>query len=266
MHETNDVCYQYWKKGKICDNCISIRAYKSNECFMKMEQLGETLIMVTAVPVGSKEKPTIVELMKNATDSMMMGTGKYGEGFLIKNVITQINNMIIRDQLTGLFNRRYVDERLPADIVKTTLKNTPLSLIFMDMDNLKEINDSFGHVYGDKMITRLTNVITSCIRSETDWAARYGGDEFVICLNNTNEQEAYKIAERIRKRIQDIELCARNKNIRTTVSLGIYTTKDNTLTAEEILSLADSRMYEAKQNGKNASVGVNIYTAGGIKA
>ncbi|MHC1771195.1 MAG: GGDEF domain-containing protein [Flexilinea sp.] len=252
--ETDEICYLYWKNGEICDNCISVRAHLSNKCFVKLEQASDAIMMVTAFSVENADTPTVIELLKNATDTMLIGSsGNYSDGRLMRNVVTEINDLVIKDELTGLYNRRYVDERLPVDIVRATLGKLPLSVIFMDIDNLKEINDTYGHVYGDKTFDEVTRTLLHCIRTDNDWAARYGGDEFLICLNNTSGEAAYQIAERIRCGIAGIEALYQNKRIYTTVSIGIYTMYDEKMTAEELISLADQRMYKAKKNGKNRS-------------
>lgn len=252
--ETSSVCYKYWKSGEICDNCISVRAHLFNKCFFKLEQSGDTIMMVTALPVENTEKPTVIELLKNATESMMISSDN---GETIQIVVKEINDMVVKDELTGLYNRRYVDERLPADIVRSTLSRTPLSVIFMDIDNLKEINDTYGHIFGDKTLTEVTNVLLQCIDKHTGWAARYGGDEFLVCVSDTSGGAAYQLAEKIRVRIADMEILLHDKKVRTTVSLGICTMRDTALTAEEMISIADKRMYESKHHGKNYSVGIN---------
>lgn len=258
IRETDSICYDYWENGKICDNCISIRAHLCNKCYIKLEQTSDIIMVVTAVPIENTTQPIIVEMLKNATDSMLIGTGKYSSGHPIQNIVTELNDLIIRDELTGIYNRRYIDERLPVDIVKSTLSEMPLSVIFMDIDNLKKINDTFGHVYGDKIINKVTKLISNLIRKDIDWVARYGGDEFLICLNNTKSEEAYQIAERIRNEIAELKIKAEEKIINTTVSLGVYTLdKNSKLTSEEVIALADNRMYEAKKSGKNKTFGFN---------
>ena len=252
--ETRGICYAYWKNDRICDNCISVRSYLGNKCFMKLEQSPEAIMVVTALPVTVQGEPTVLELLKDATGSMLLGSGNYTDGHMMRHIITEMNDLVSKDEMTGLYNRRYVDERLPADIVKSTLEGTPLSVIFMDMDNLKEINDAYGHVLGDQMIIEVTKAVMQCIRGETDWVARYGGDEFLICLNNTGSEAAYQIAERIRTKVEGIAIQMREGLIRTTVSLGSYTMRDISLTVDELIALADQKMYEAKQMGKNATV------------
>ncbi|HBV69127.1 MAG TPA: GGDEF domain-containing protein, partial [Clostridiales bacterium] len=106
--------------------------------------------------------------------------------------------------MTLLYNRRFVDERLPIDVVNASLKNQPLSVCFIDMDNFKALNDLYGHDMGDWAIKSTAEVITKHIRSERDWAARYGGDEFLLCLNNADEKQAYAILKRIQDSIEKI--------------------------------------------------------------
>lgn len=248
--EIGDICYDYWKNGKICDNCISIRAHMEGKYFLKLEQLENITMIVTAITVDNTKQPLVVELLKNVSDSMMVGCGDYAKGRMIGDVLSQINEMIVKDELTGLNNRRFVNERLPADIVKATLEKTPLSVLFFDIDNFKEINDSCGHSWGDRMIIEAAKAIRSCIRENTDWVARYGGDEYLVCLNQTSQEEAYRIAEEIRREVANLRFPEKD-DIQITLSIGSYTMEDSPLTAEELIALADQRMYEAKRHGKN---------------
>jgi diguanylate cyclase (GGDEF)-like protein len=255
--ETESICYDYWKTGKICDNCISTRACLNNKCYMKMELCGNHIMMVSSIPVEDVEKPIVVELLKNVTDSLMIGTGDYSEGCSFLNVIAEINDRIIKDESTGLYNKSYITERLPADIVRSTLTDLPLSILFMDIDDFKRINDTYGHVNGDKVIDKISDIISCYVSNDIDWAARYGGDEFIICLNNTNSNNAYKIAEEIRNDIANLSVPFENNRIQTTASIGIYTVQGELQNAEEIIALADRNMFKAKQCGKNISVGLN---------
>ena len=245
--QTDEPCFHYWKDGKICDNCISIRAHIAHQCYMKREQAPDTIIMVTALPIEEAERPIVLELLKNASDTMLIGQGVYANGRLMKDVVIELNDLIVKDELTGLYNRRYVDERLPVDIIKATYSNLPLSLAFLDVDNLKKINDIYGHTAGDKIISAVANAMSSCVRAGTDWVARYGGDEFVICLNNTSFEKASLVLERIRAKILEIDI-PQHEEIISSVSYGIYTMHQEQLTAEALIALADERMYQAKQH------------------
>ncbi len=247
---TAEICYDYWKNGKICENCISVRAHQDHKSYMKLEQNPEVIMLVTALPVESSEKPVVLELLKNATDSLMVGTGEYNDGQDMRKAVSDINRMVVKDHLTSLYNRRFVDERLPADIVRATVRSRPLSVIFMDLDRMKAINDTYGHAAGDDALKHVADAVRSCIRAEADWAARYGGDEFLICLNGIGGDEARRIAERIRSRIETVGIPDRDEKIRVSVSFGIQAMAGTPLTAEEMIRMADRNMYAAKKGCK----------------
>ncbi len=244
---TGEVCHDYWKTGNICDNCISVRAHFENKTYMKLEQNPDAIMLVTALPVDTDGEPVVLELLKNATDSMMIGTGDYNSGQEMRNVVYDINNMVVKDHLTSAYNRRFVDDRLPVDIVKATIAQQPLSVIFIDIDNMKTINDTYGHTAGDLALKQVAAAMQNCIRANMDWAARYGGDEFVICLNNIGNDEASQIAERIKRNISSIEIPLQNGTVKVTASLGIQTMFGSALTAEELIRMSDEKMYEEKK-------------------
>lgn len=247
IEETKEVCYLYWENGRICDNCISVRAHNCNKSFIKLEQNLKSTMLVTAIPIENTNPPVVLELLKNATDSMLIGSGDYNEGHMISSVVSQLNDMVARDSLTGLYNRRYIDDRLPVDIVKSTINDSPLSLIFMDLDNLKLVNDQYGHTTGDLILKEFGTLIKDHIRNDSDWVARYGGDEFIICLNNTANDVAHKVVERIQESIEDLIITIENNiSICVSASMGIHTMYKTKMTAEELINNADKKMYQSK--------------------
>jgi len=248
--DSNNICYDYWKSGKICDNCISVRSYHDNKSYMKLEQSIDLIMLVTAFPVETAGEPVVLELLKNATDTMMIGTGNYNEGQAMRNVVYEINNMVVRDHLTLVFNRRYVDDRLPIDIVRSTIAQQPLTLIFIDIDNMKMINDTYGHAAGDLLLKHVAESMQSFIREDVDWIARYGGDEFVICLNNVDNDAACHIAKMISDSIDEVEIPIQNGFAKTSISMGIQTMYETELTANELIHMSDQKMYEAKRQKK----------------
>ncbi len=243
-------CYAYWKKGEICDNCISIRSHHEDRSFMKMEHSKNNIMMVIAIPLEDTERPIVLELMKDATDNMLIGTGNYSEGEMMIDVISSLNDMVVKDSLTSVYNRRFIDERLSVDIIRSIIAEVPLSVIFIDVDNLKVMNDTYGHTVGDFILKEVSKTIDECIRSHDDWVARYGGDEFLVCLNGTDEMTAYKISERIKENVKKIKIPELNEDIEITLSIGIHTMEDEKLTAEEIIRYADDKMYESKKYRK----------------
>lgn len=247
---TCEACYDYWGNGQICENCVSMRAYREQKSFIKLEHSPEAVMLVTALPIDSDQEPVVLELLKNATDTMMIGSGDYNKGEIFFNAIQDISNMIIRDELTSLYNRRFLDERLPADIVNAVTRQRPLSLIFIDIDNMKTVNDTLGHAAGDKLLERASKLIQGNIRTETDWVARYGGDEFVVCLNDADKEAALRISEQIENNFSNEVFSVQDTEITIKASLGVMTMPDSGLTAEELIDLADENMYVSKKRHK----------------
>jgi diguanylate cyclase (GGDEF)-like protein len=180
---------------------------------------------------------------------MLIGTGEYTKNISICSVLNDINSMVVIDHLTSLYNRRFLDDRLPVDIIKATLNKKPMSVIFIDINSMKTINDTFGHIEGDNALKLVGKSIKQSIRN-TDWAARYGGDEFFICLNNMTNEDANIISEKISNRITSEALHIKGNVVKITVSAGVATMLDKAFTADEIIKLADEKMYEAKKRNK----------------
>ena len=248
--EAAEACYSYWSSGRICENCVSVRAYKEQKSFMKLEHCPNAIMLVTALPVDTQEQAVVLELLKNATDTMMIGKGDYNKGAVLFNAVQDINDMVVRDELTSLYNRRFMDDRLPVDIVNAMVNKRPISVIFIDVDNLKNTNDLFGHCAGDQILKCAADVIQRSIRTNLDWAARYGGDEFVVCLNNASYEEASEISEGIYTAFATTSCSIQGQNIPITVSQGLVTMPEAGMTADELIRLADEKMYEEKRRRK----------------
>lgn len=247
MVPTNEICYHYWGNNKICDNCISIRSYNEDRSLVKMEKHIDVVLLVTAIPITDVGQPAVLELFKNVTDTMFIGEGDYNKGEMLTEYVKEITNAIVKDPLTSLFNRRYIDERLPADIVESTLAHKPLSVCFIDLDNFKAINDFYGHEAGDLAIKTVGEIILRNLGYENAWTARYGGDEFLICLNGIKEEEAHLIMEQIQKDAENIPIGTENKSMKLSLSFGIKTMDETPITATEMIRDADEKMYLAKK-------------------
>ncbi len=165
---------------------------------------------------------------------------------LIWNIIDLKERSANLDPLTGLYNVRFFYKALEAEIERGIRYNSNFSIIFMDIDHLKQINDTLGHLKGDEVIKKVAHTIISSLRS-VDVAARYGGDEFAILLPETGVEEAAKIAKRIRSRITDLPL--RGKLPSFTISIGISTFPKDGKTAKTLMSKADYCMYQVKKLG-----------------
>jgi diguanylate cyclase (GGDEF)-like protein len=159
--------------------------------------------------------------------------------------------LTITDDLTKLYNYRYLMQYLEAEVKRCLRYKKKVSLLFIDVDGFKRINDTFGHLVGSQALAEMGQVFKRILR-ETDVVGRYGGDEFVIVLPETPLNGAMVIAERIRKKVEDYEFIAQNLSIRLTVSLGVANCPKHTLTAEGLIKKADAAMYRAKELSKNS--------------
>lgn len=177
----------------------------------------------------------------------------------LKNANEEIRILSITDPLTGSYNRGYLNERLPGEIKRATRYGSPLSLIMSDIDHFKEVNDTHGHLTGDRALRELVQSLRESIRDDLDWVARYGGEEFVIVLPETDVEGAIRLAERMRRNISQRAIEARGKNISITISCGVTgfdaITTDEIISAEAVLNQADDFMYQAKEQGRNRVVG-----------
>lgn len=156
------------------------------------------------------------------------------------------------DPLTGCLNRRTLYRTLSDELLKTQNKNTYISLLMLDIDHFKAINDNYGHEAGDLSLKELTNTLRSLTRKH-DFAFRLGGEEFLIIMPNTNKAEAKQAAERIKSAVNQHKVFYRNKNISFTVSIGLLT-HDGSISLQNSLKYVDDYLYEAKAKGRNRIV------------
>lgn len=164
---------------------------------------------------------------------------------------TGTRKMIFVDDLSGLYNTRYLDISLENEIKRAKRFKSNLSLLFIDLDYFKEINDTYGHLVGSRLLHETAQVFKKGIR-EVDIPIRYGGDEFIIILVETNRDEAVKVAERLRKAIEEHEfLVNENLAIRMTCCVGVASYPEDAQTKIDLIHLADKAMYRGKETTRN---------------
>lgn len=157
----------------------------------------------------------------------------------------------VRDPLTGLYNRRYLEETLEREMQRVSRAGKPLSVITLDVDHFKRFNDTFGHEAGDRVLEELATQMTNVARPG-DVVCRFGGEEFMVILPEAATDTASARAEELRRRIESLELFHGGKSLGTvTISLGVATFPDHASRKEDLLRLADNALYEAKKRGRN---------------
>jgi diguanylate cyclase (GGDEF)-like protein len=164
----------------------------------------------------------------------------------LKHKAGEFEQLSVTDSLTGLLNRRYLEERLTEEIKRSNRYGYPMSFMMIDVDKFKPYNDAFGHAEGDKALKIVANGLTETLRGE-DVAARYGGEEFSILLPQTTPDEAKTIGERIREGIEKTEF----PNRQVTISIGIASCSHILCTPHDIIAAADKALYAAKAKGRN---------------
>lgn len=162
----------------------------------------------------------------------------------------KIANLADTDDLTGIWNKRYFRRQLPQEIERARMFGVPLALLLFDIDEFKEINDSFGHVMGDVVLSELCGVVRETLRP-TDILARFGGDEFAIILPHTDAAGAVAVAERVLKHVRALVIPTDEEGaVQCSLSIGIaeYHREDS---GNDLIRRADERLYESKRQGKN---------------
>lgn len=173
------------------------------------------------------------------------------ENVHIKDAVAELSTLAITDGLTGLYNHRFLHEHLQIEIDRANRYNAPFSCLMMDIDDFKKINDSFGHPFGDSVLSAIARIIRECTRT-TDLAGRYGGEEFLILMPATTQQEALMVAERIRSSVESFPFTCNTQPVRVTLSAGLATWDSLAFQDKNsYIQAADAALYRAKHSGKN---------------
>ncbi len=161
-----------------------------------------------------------------------------------------LENLAVTDSLTGLYNRKKLDDILAEQFARFRRNHRPFAVLMLDLDYFKSINDKYGHVAGDQVLADVAAILKQSIRS-IDYAARYGGEEFVLVLAETAFDAAIDIAERIRSVVENRPTDASAERISITVSLGVARSREEDAGPEQALARADEALYQAKRSGRN---------------
>ena len=224
--------FQVQRKGK---NCILTDLNSTNGTYVN----GQRVKSVT-LHSGDKiqiSKETIIQFDYFDENRRMSEEKRYELG--------------VKDPFTGTYNKSFFLQRFADEFMFSKRQNQPLSLVIFDIDHFKKINDTYGHLAGDKVLQELSKTVSSMIRLE-DVFCRYGGEEFVIIMRNTSCQDAVNLSERIRMRIESTVVNFEEKDINVTISLGVSTLKEESFEDYvAMLAEADRYLYHSKGHGRN---------------
>ena len=210
----------------------------------KMVSSGDYSQRVDFMGEFSEAFNAMVEQLKDTMEALQESQDRFRE-------------LAITDGLTGLFNRRHFFTTAEMEITRALRYGLPLSIIMMDLDNFKEVNDTYGHETGDNVLIMTAKILRQKLRS-VDIVARYGGEEFVIMLPESDKEAALAVAEKIRHKMAQSPIMACNQEVAVTASLGVshLTSRDEIgadvqLLLKGLIATADKALYQAKEAGRN---------------
>lgn len=227
-------------------NCHRVCVGKNQEAFE-----------ITSVPLSIENQRCALEMIQphNRILSMLSGepAAKDRAGRYVSDTMS---NLVFKDTLTGLYNRRYIDEFLPAALNEAYAREQPLSILFADIDRFKLVNDNYGHLAGDLVLQHVAQLLQKQVRRTDSWVARYGGDEFIVCLPGVEKAAAQRIANRLRVAIMSERFVLEGGVISLTCSFGVQSLEksDLHLSALMLLQGADEKLYQAKHAGRNTVI------------
>ncbi len=171
----------------------------------------------------------------------------------LRGFAMEMKRLAVTDGLTGAYNRRYFFDQAKKEFYRSKRYDTPLSLLLMDIDHFKQVNDANGHLAGDEVLKALSDLCGKTLR-ESDVLSRYGGEEFAILLPETKSHQAFTQAERLRGALADFRLPHEERVIKITVSFGTASLIETDNKIEDMINRADNALYKAKKEGRNRTV------------
>lgn len=235
------------------------RKKKSMDIFPKECNITWKAKSFLGIPMMNEERVIGIFILTSQKDNAFNGYDQHIMSIVCSHAAVSISDAYLHaqvealattDGLTGISNHRRFQERLSAEFDRIARHPEPISLILMDLDHFKMINDNFGHPVGDLVLKKIANILLKMTRT-IDTVARYGGEEFVLLLLNTDKKQAIQMAERIRKTVETTKFEFDGKKIPVTLSLGMAATPLDTKNKKELIELADKALYHSKHSGRN---------------
>ncbi len=230
------------------------REFTSNEIDFCKDLAQQAAIALENARLFEQAQDEIIERKKAEIELKILNQQLQSQLAEIKKLESSLREQAIRDPLTGVFNRRYMDEMLKKEIARALRTRKPLSIVILDLDHLKKINDTYGHVEGgDKALLELSGTIKKITRIE-DVLCRYAGDEFMAILYDTSAQAAYERALEWKEAVSKAKIKTDKGEFSITFSAGVAEYHFDGVTGEDLLIQADQALYRAKELGRERVV------------
>lgn len=207
-------------------------------------------VVISSKPAGLPLQEMRGHTSADSTDSSRNLLLALSRSFATRLWVEESRQLAYMDDLTQLYNQRYLHIILEQEIQRAQRTHAPFSILFMDVDHFKKVNDSYGHVTGSQILIEIGRVIKRCVR-QTDFGFRYGGDEYLVMLTGADAKHAQGVAERIRKTVEMTDFEFDGALIKVTISIGVASYPEHASTKSKIIEMADEAMYQGKHKGRN---------------
>lgn len=216
---------------------------------VRLEAKDHAVCLILTIPVVIHGQHCIAELTREIESPANLAPD-HRENLGTASLISHLNKQARTDPLTGIFNKRFILEHLPATIAACRINKQTMSLAMIDIDFFKRVNDVYGHMGADEVLVGLTERMSFYVKRQTDWLARYGGEEFLLCLPGAPAKACSEILEAMRQSINTQPFRCDGEMVSITVSIGIAQLTDED-DDQSLLRRADAKLYEAKHTGRN---------------
>ena len=248
-------CYSVWNKNRFCDNCIALRVLQEKTTLFKFEMIETQVFLVTASVFSWQDTSYVLEMLTDITHKSIWTTMRESKEENFADVILRFNDIVVKDELTGVFNRRFINERLPVQLFNHALAGTAAYLLMLDIDFFKHINDVYGHRVGDAVLQQFAGLLQAAVPNSASWVARYGGDEFLLYLEDVSRAEAETITRTLHEAVTSFSFTVPETSIRTSCSIGFCPWQPDR-EMEAWLERVDRNLYQAKRQGRNSICGL----------
>ena len=250
--KTGESCIDIFGNEERCLNCSSARAFHTGEQVVKFEHIGDEVFLVISVPLDHNDEKIVVELIKNITRHT---GGEMETDSLRSEIMGFINNLnasASTDTLTGLKNRPFITSHIEGILSKHAKNNVDFSVVMLGFDS-PSLYEKYGVTCAEFILASVGGVISSFIRSESDIAARYEDESFLVCFSGVASEACEEVCGRLRDRIEGTVINYKGQPIHVTVSMGIASIGE-TASPEELLEIARDKMEEARRKGRSSIV------------
>lgn len=238
-------CYKMWNRDSSCDNCVSRRVCRDNVQHMKLEYLGGRVLMVVSKPVILENQKFALELIMDVTNSMVVQDEFHHNHAQIgiAALIEKVNRLSISDVFTGLYNNAYIKNKISTLVQE--VRTEPFSILILDIDSFKQVNDHYGHLAGDAVIHTVATTLKADFAGRGYSVGRMGGDEYCIVLENCTLEQAKQYAQDTIKKISVHRYEGRGEyfTIEVSVGMGEYTQGEDIYA---FIERVDCALYEEK--------------------